>query len=137
MFIPLITIVRLEDDFRYGVFGVLLINGKIFCVTLEPKECGNMPFVSCIPTGCYEMERTVSRNHGTTYKVMNVPGRTDILFHRGNTAEDTAGCILLGETLPKFRGNRMTLNSGKTFNNFMDIMHYFKKAKLIIKEVWA
>ena len=31
-----------------------------------------------------------------TFRVQNVPGRSGILFHVGNTAEDTEGCILLG-----------------------------------------
>lgn len=136
MHTPLVHIFRIEDDYTYGVFGVLLINGKIFCVTLEPCEYANKTFKSCIPAGCYELEKTVSQKFGTTYEVCNVPDRTHILLHRGNIVEHTEGCILLGEYFGKFKGNRAVLNSGKTFTNFMDTMHYFKTAKLIIKEMW-
>lgn len=30
------------------------------------------------------------------WEVLNVPGRSAILFHAGNTDEDTRGCILVG-----------------------------------------
>lgn len=134
---PTIHIIRIEDNFTYGTFGVLTINTQAFCVTLEPKEFDNAPFISCIPAGCYEMRKVVSFNHGSTYEICNVPNRTDILLHRGNWEKDTEGCVLLGQRWDKFKGNRMILNSGTTFNQFMDLMHPSKEARLIIKEAWA
>ena len=133
---PLITIVRLEDNFQYGMFGVLLIQTEVFCVTLEPFEYGNRPFISCIPAGCYECERKVSFNHGTTYEIQNVPGRDDVLLHKGNKIEDTEGCVILAEKFGKLQGNRAILNSGSTFIRFMNEMNPYKNFNLIIKEIW-
>jgi hypothetical protein len=58
---------------------------------------GNRNTVSCIPAGSYHLGRTVYFKHGyETFEVIDVPGRSRILFHPGNTEIDTCGCILLG-----------------------------------------
>jgi len=137
MMLPTIHIIRIEDNFTYGTFGVLTINTQAFCVTLEPKEFDNAPNVSCIPAGCYEMKKVVSFHHASTYEICNVPNRTAILFHRGNIVGHTKGCVLLGQYFAKLKGKRGVLNSGKTFNDFMSLMDPYKQARLIIKEAWA
>ena len=137
MMLPTIHIIRIEDNFTYGTFGVLTINTQAFCVTLEPKEFDNAPNVSCIPAGCYEMIKVLSPQFGTTYEICNVPNRDLIRFHRGNWEKDTDGCVLLGRSWGSFKGNRMLLSSGVAFNQFMDLMHTFKQARLIIKEAWV
>lgn len=137
MIYPHIEIIRLEDNFDYGVFGVLMINGEIFCVTLEPYEWQNQKSISCIPAGQYECVRIVSPKFGTTYEIINVPNRSDILFHAGNVLQDTEGCIIVAEKFGKLRENRAVLNSGSTFTGFLNLMHPYEKFKLTIKESWA
>jgi len=134
---PLITIVRIEDNFEHGTFGILLVQTEIFGLTLEPHVFGNKPNISCIPAGCYEMQRKVSFTFGTTYEVQNVPDRSDILFHKGNEAEDTRGCIILGGKFGKLGKHRAVLNSGSTFVRFMNAMHPYPNLSLIIKEAWV
>jgi len=134
---PLVTIIRLEDNFRFGMFGILLIQTEIFCWTLEPPEYGNVKRVSCIPAGCYECQRIVSQRFATTFEVKNVPGRSSILFHRGNTVDHTEGCILLGGEIGVLKDNRAVLSSGQTFNSWLDIMGRYKQFSLIIKESWV
>lgn len=134
---PLITIVRLEDNFRFGMFGILLIQTEIFCWTLEPPEYGNMKRVSCIPPGCYECQRIVSPKFATVYEVRNVPNRSGILFHRGNIVEHTEGCIILGGRRGNLQGDRAVLCSGDTFTKFLNRLKSYKRFNLIIKEIWA
>ena len=55
-------------------------------------------------------------------------------FHPGNRVRDTLGCILLGETLGKLKGDRAILNSGKTFDNFMALMAGIDRFVLTIRE---
>lgn len=65
-------------------------NGRIFFTTFEDKP---------IPAGTYTvklMPAAANPKHGESWEVQNVPGRTDILFHAGNDAEDSEGCILVG-----------------------------------------
>jgi hypothetical protein len=42
------------------------------------------------------MVLTISPRFGRTWEVKDVPERSNILFHQGNTARDTEGCILVG-----------------------------------------
>lgn len=131
-----LEIIRIEDSFEYGVFGNLLIGTEAFCMTLEPREWDNERNVSCIPPGQYECARVLSPSFGTTYEICNVPNRSHVLFHKGNSIEDTEGCVLLAEKLGKLKGDRGILNSGKTFKDFMNKMQSYPEFRLTVKEVW-
>lgn len=124
--IPKLNIVRLEDSAEDGTFGVLLLRNRVFCWTLELPWRNNAPNVSCIPTGLYVLVPRFtwfgSVKHGPTYEVDSVPGRSQILVHPGNVDEDSEGCILVGETIAKLKGDRAVLNSGKTFSRLMGIL---------------
>ncbi len=80
--------------------GVLVIDNKFICMTLERPWLDNRPNVSCIPPGLYPCRRVNSPHFGETFEVCDVPGRSHILFHGGNKPTDTEGCILTGRTLP-------------------------------------
>lgn len=51
---------------------------------------------SRIPAGSYICKPVSTPKFDDVYLVTNVPGRTGILFHWGNTEKDTTGCILVG-----------------------------------------
>jgi len=133
---PVLEIIRLEENYKYGTFGVLKINKEVFCWTLEPRDEENKPFESSIPAQQYTCERYSSDKYPNTFQVTNVPGREGILFHPGNTADDTAGCILLGETVTKLKYDRRILNSGATFKYFMSALADYNKFSLTIREVY-
>ena len=86
--------VLLTDD---GVAGVLINGSRPVCLTLEEEWKDNAKGISCIPNGDYLCQRVTTPKHGLTYQVMDVPGRTAILIHSGNTEADTEGCILVGK----------------------------------------
>ena len=71
-------------------------DGELICSTFELPDRRNAVNVSCIPAGEYPLKMIVSPKYGPVYKVHDVPGRTDILIHTGNTVDDTLGCILPG-----------------------------------------
>lgn len=71
-----------------GVFGRL---GP--WTTVEEEWQDNLPFISCIPADTYICKRVQSPKFGNTFEVMDVPGRTHVLFHALNTEEGTQGCI--------------------------------------------
>ena len=70
------------------------------CDTLENPYINNERNISCIPEGQYKVRlRKASESGSRDYLhllVEDVPKRDWILFHRGNTAKDTSGCILVG-----------------------------------------
>lgn len=87
----------------FGTFGYLdlfaLDGTKLgrFCIA-EDDWLDNKPTKSCIPSGTYTCKAVQSPKFGATYEVTKVPGRSHILFHAGNTEEDTLGCLLVGNS---------------------------------------
>lgn len=110
--------------------GKLYIDGEYFCDTLE-DPVRDMDSVddkihtkTAIPAGRYRVSmRIISPKfskrksyawcRGRLPRLLNVPFFDGILIHIGNTAEDTSGCILVGEN--KIIGK--VINSTTTFIN--------------------
>ena len=72
---------------------------RLQILTLELPDNGNQKNVSCIPEGKYEVHRIYSPRFGKCFHiqdVQDVPGRSEILIHKGNYNKDTHGCILVG-----------------------------------------
>lgn len=132
---PSVRIYRIEESYR-GTFGVLTICDKAFCVTLEPSDVRNQRNVSNVPDSQYLCKRIESRLFGETFEVINVPGRSHVLFHAGNFIEDTKGCIILAQHFGKLYGERAVLNSGDTFRKFMEGFKDINQFSLTIKEVF-
>jgi hypothetical protein len=80
--------------------GLLYINGKFECFTLEDKV--RIPFVkvaglTAIPEGRYKVTIDMSQRFGRMMPhVLDVPQFDGIRIHPGNYAKDTKGCILVG-----------------------------------------
>ena len=137
--LPVIEIVRLEEDSQFGTFGVLKLNKEVFCVTLELPDLLNKRNLSSIPAQQYICERYSSEKYPNTFEVTNIPDRSFVLFHPGNRKKDTRGCILVGQHFAKLQGdwfNRGIWNSGKTFKNFMARLEGYDRFHLTITEVY-
>jgi len=80
--------------------GELTVVGTQFhCVTLEPGREGKGP----IPPGRYLLKWQWSNHFQRQMPYLqNVPNFTGIMIHPGNTAQDTKGCILVGDN-PRIR----------------------------------
>lgn len=126
------SIIRLENS-KDGSLGILRFDTVIFCATLEPQNYFNLPDKSNIPCGQYSSMRIPYRGE-ETFIVVDVPVRSDILFHAGNVIDDTHGCILLGSHHDKLRGKRSVQNSGETFSKFMKALEGTDNFILTIKE---
>lgn len=118
----IVELIRLESNPKAGTFGILKINKRVFCVTLEPPSIGNVKIISCIPTGQYDCSIVDSPRYGEVYGVEKVYNRENILFHSGNLVKHTEGCIILAQHFGKLKGNRAVLSSGKTFSQFMSLL---------------
>lgn len=113
--ITLKRVTTIED----GTFGVLIDELVPFALTLELPWKDNKPWVSCIPSGIYLCKRIKSPKFGNTFEITEVPGRYDILFHRGNIKKNTQGCVVVGEQFEYLFDKVAVLASRKGFEEFM------------------
>ena len=102
--------------------GELYIDGAFFCHTLEDRDRGlrqtddiarikavKVHSLTAIPIGTYKVSLDIVSPRyskvvfyknlcdGKVPRIMDVPGFDGILFHTGNTAADTSGCVLVGK----------------------------------------
>jgi len=90
-----------EPSTKNSTPGKLFIDGTFECYTLEDivrargvKVYGQ----TAIPAGTYQVFLTQSlRFKRVLPLLLNVPGFEGIRIHPGNKAEDTDGCILVGD----------------------------------------
>lgn len=137
---------------RYTI-GKLFINGVYECDTLEDQDRGltsqmsleeikakKVYGVTAIPTGTYSINMTTvspkfkDRAWAKPYKgilprLENVKGYEGVLIHVGNKAEDTLGCILVGEN--KVKGQ--VINSTATFYKLMTVLLKAQSAGEVIE----
>lgn len=121
---------------REGMFGVLSWYGRPFAVSLEDEWKYNQPNVSCIPAGTYKCNRVKSPKFGDTFEVMYVQGRSHILFHKGNTEDDTEGCILVGEQFGTLFDKTAILSSSAGFKEFKQLTADVDGFSLAIRDYW-
>jgi hypothetical protein len=75
-----------------AIFGKLYLNGAIVCYTLENAA-------KAIPCGAYLVQNSTSPKFKRELPLLwnsGVPSSRGIRIHRGNTAKDSQGCILVG-----------------------------------------
>jgi hypothetical protein len=108
---------QLQRRYRSGDYtiGSLYIDGEYFCDTLEDTDRGltqtmtpeeirkiKVPHETAIPTGIYKVVVNLSpAKRRMLPRLLDVPGFSGILIHRGNTKNDSSGCILVGENKVK------------------------------------
>lgn len=136
-----ILVKRIAKKSKYTI-GKMYIDGQYICDTLEDADRGlnqNMSLKeinnkkvygeTAIPTGTYKVDmNTVSPKFksriwakpygGKLPRLVSVPGYDGVLIHPGNKAEDTLGCILVGEN----KAIGQVLNSQTTFKRVMSIL---------------
>lgn len=144
-----LTLKRIAKRNTYTI-GKLYIDGKYFCDTIEDKDRGLKQTMSiseikskkvysqtAIPTGTYKVAMNVvspkmSKKavyqqicNGRVPRLLNVPGYEGVLIHIGNTAEHSAGCVLVGKNTVVGK----VLNSTETFRNLYAILDKANKNK--------
>lgn len=94
-------------SFKGATLGWLLADGEQFCRTLEdqirevrgqPVASWKVPKATAIPAGRYRVTLEHSARFGPDCPTINdVPGFSAIRIHGGNDADDTEGCVLVGD----------------------------------------
>lgn len=104
---------------EWGTLGKISLPNGHTLATLEPPPFQNKRGVSCIPCGLYNlveresllMRRLSQGKIERAWFLADVPDRTAILIHPGNTLKDTSGCILAGTRHAIYRGVPAVINS--------------------------
>ena len=96
-----VNLLILRDTFTdISTIGNLYLDGEWLCDTLENPYKDNQRNISCIPEGQYKVRLRLPRESATRdyihLLVKDVKDRDYILFHIGNSAKDTRGCVLVG-----------------------------------------
>jgi hypothetical protein len=106
----------------WGVFGRLKI-GDFESFTVELPWRDNQPSISCIPCGVYRLKLSQYYRGGyPAFEICDVPNRSRILIHVGNTIDDILGCVCPGKKLGFLRDKWAVLRSRKAFRGFMAAM---------------
>lgn len=133
--------------------GKLYVNGTYFCDTCEDKVRdlnkdgdlndqgeGKVFAQTAIPYGKYEVTLKVKSpkfSQRTSYnwcngylpRLINVPHFEGILIHAGNTAVDSAGCILVGK-------NDVVGKVVNSMNTLKKLYPILQKAESSGEEIW-
>lgn len=116
-----------------ATIGVLQVNGLAICWTFEEPWRDNETDVSCIPTGEYPLVLEFSPSKKRElWTIKDVPGRSYVRIHTGNTVDDTQGCPLTGTTPDRLNGKRAVLGSRLAFDKFMAAMNGSSRAEIVI-----
>jgi hypothetical protein len=92
--------------------------------TLELPWRENKRQISCIPCGVYTVKKRWSLKYGHHLHILEVSGRSFILFHSGNFWWQIRGCILVGTGHRDINsdGHQDVINSRVAMKNLMQWM---------------
>lgn len=127
----------LLERFAYsplGTFGKFKMD-EFECFTVERPWLDNKPRESCIPEGEYPLVLGMYNRGGyPAYEVMDVPNRSLIKIHIGNTMEDIVGCIAPGKSLGFLERKWGLTSSKKAFAEFMQAMDGISESTLQVTQ---
>lgn len=129
-----LTLVRLTRSPTLPTYGVLIRDDGIpFALSLERPWLDNQRSVSCITDGAFTAKRHLSPRFGETFWLQDVPGRSEILLHKGNIDDDSHGCILVGEQFDLVNGEDGIVASKEGFAEFMRLQRGTNEFVLTIR----
>jgi hypothetical protein len=119
--------------------GSLFINDVFFCYTLEDKDRGlkqsdSLLFIqakkifglTAIPSGFYKLTVNQSPKFKRMLpRILDIKGFDGVLMHRGNSADHSLGCILVGYQ----KGDNAIFDSTKAENDLVNLLLLHKDEK--------
>ncbi|NDV28591.1 DUF5675 family protein [Desulfovibrio sp. JC010] len=127
-----VKLIRVEQGTE-ATLGVMLVEGRSVCWSLEEPWRNNRTDVSCIPQGRYPLRLEFSPSRGCElWTIKDVPHRSYVRIHKGNTVDDTQGCPLTGSRPGYLNGKRAVLGSRDGFREFMNAMSGSSQAEIDI-----
>ena len=134
-----------ETKTDVSTIGRLFVNEKFFCYTLEDKDRGlkqtdtllyiqakKIFGVTAIPSGTYDLIINQSPKFKRMLpRILNIKGFDGVLMHRGNSADHSLGCILIGYQ----KGDNAIFESTKAENDLVNLLLLHREEKHTIEIV--
>jgi len=110
-----------------GTFGRWQME-EFECYTVERPWALNLPRESCIPEGRYSIVLdTYNRGGYECLHILEVPGRSLIKVHAGNTMKDLLGCVAPGKDLGWVSGHWGVVGSKNTLAALLGRVHALRE----------
>lgn len=121
--------VRLDESEKQSLGLVYIYEGtkEVFrCCSLELPWRDNRRNVSAIPAGRYVVRKRYTEDRGWHFHIQDVPGRSWILYHKGNFYRQIQGCVLVGSEFRDINGDgeNDVINSAATLAVLLGLMPY-------------
>lgn len=137
------TLTLHRNYFPHGTFSILCDeNGNPMLKTVEREQANNMPNISCIPEGVYDVTPHDSPRFGKCL-ALSAPSlgvtiygpslRTHCLIHAANKPSQLQGCIAPGLDFGVVDNEWAVLSSRDALLELMNYIDH-KPAKLIIRK---
>jgi hypothetical protein len=125
--------IKRTDFSEESTIGELSVNGVFECYTLEDKvRPVKIAGKTAIPSGRYEVIINFSQRFQKQLPLLlNVPNYEGVRIHSGNTAANTEGCILVGET----KTDNFVGESRWAFNRLFEKMKVAAETEKIFLEI--
>ena len=140
----IIRLNRFYHDLEEGMFGILSFK-NVQLVTVECPWKNNQRFVSCVPSGEYELDRHSGISYRNTWalvgetvshyydsKSLNNLERYCCVFHVANKASELEGCIAVGTWFGKWDGGLAVIDSAYAMTILRDILDQEEEHQLVI-----
>lgn len=118
----------IKDEKDNAILGYLYVNGQFVCYTLENLS-------KAIPTGYYSLANSKSPKFKRELPLVSnadlgVASSRGIRIHSGNTAKDSAGCILVGMDADL---SKLTLKESKAAEQMVTMLSRHCQELLVVE----
>lgn len=133
-----IVLKRIAKRDTYTI-GQLYIDGQYWCDTLEDRvrdlsKERKVAGETAIPAGTYDVVVNISPKFKRLLpRLLSVPHFEGVLIHRGNTAADSAGCILVGENKAKGKVLNSTIWEHRITEYLLDAQNKGEDIKITVE----
>ena len=112
--LEIVTVAVRED----GCFSALLWDKRPFAVSVERTfENGRV----VIPNGIFRCTRDFYHKGGYETYEIQIDGHDRVLFHKGNTENDSTACVIVAESFGELNGQTAVLDSKGGSAEFMKL----------------
>ncbi len=109
----------------HGVYSVLLWQDEPFAVSVEVSP-------PILDDGLYRCSRDYFHRGGYETFLIDVPGHSRVLFHKGNFGSQSRACVIVAESFDVLNGKVAVVDSARGFAEFMKLTAGLERFELLV-----